>query len=213
MSGPTWISPTLPVAQVANMCATGDSITACSTYCTTTQRWPYLLGQLAGAAYGSTCTNDGVSGNSIADMVTRQAATDAFYNGAMQQNHLFLMAGTNILGTAPAAPASLSQLQKYIAARVATGWMVHVFTLADFNPYSPTFNPARHIYNPQIKSQFLALGAVGVIDLGGSAEMGVDGPGLSANFGADLGHPSPAGAIVIANYAYAELKRTARFLH
>jgi lysophospholipase L1-like esterase len=203
----------LPGSHVVNVTCDGDSITSGTTYATATQRYPYVLSAQAGAAYGGAgaITNLGVSGNTIEDLLTRAAATDATYDGSKQQNILLVMAGTNNLGTSD-PNTTFAHLAEYVRDRRATGWLVGIWTLMDFNPRAPVFQAARLIYNQLIRTQCRNIGAAGFIDIGASPEMGGAGPALSANFGADLGHPNPLGYQIMANYAQAWLARTAVYL-
>lgn len=75
-----------------------------------------------------TFDNIGAAGESIAQIVARGTATDAYFNTANSFNVLFMMGGVNNFEAVPFATA-YSQLQSYWAARRAKGWTVVASTL------------------------------------------------------------------------------------
>lgn len=214
--GPKWLKPVQAPNHIVNVVCDGDSFTlGTSGGASSTQTYPYYLGQQAGSQYGgsgASIANLGVGGNTIQNMISRGAATDAYYSTGYRQNILLWLAGYNNYGDISLLAQTLSYSRQYIAARVAAGWTVGWFTLTDFTIRTePAFDTARRAHNTIMRAQYANYGAAGILDVGADAAMGATGAG-SPLFLPVTGHPTAAGNQVLANYAQAFLQRMAVYL-
>jgi len=152
------------------VCAEGDSII-------TNDTTFYNSGTFQAGDYG---LNYGVSGSSLASLVSRASIVDATIPPGTSVKHILgvLIGANDLAGYAgaddtAAATSYLTNLMAYIAARRASGWKVVACTVLPQGG-ATTFNTRRAIVNTGLRTQ-AGLGNIDALaDFDTDAQMGID---------------------------------------
>ena len=162
-----------------------------------------VVEQLEQLGYGRCLrVNLGVDAQTIANMSTDAAATDAFYNGSLRRNVIVVFAGTNDLYFGATATDTYNALVSYCQARQTTGWEVVVVTmLPRSSAGTPAgFETARGTVNGNIRSNWRTF-ADAIADIAADGRIGDSGDELDTTYyNADKVHLVDAGHDVVTEH-------------
>jgi lysophospholipase L1-like esterase len=171
----------------------GDSLTMRRTY-------PLSVLRLCGR--GHPYANFAVGGQRSDQILAREAATLAAYDGTCTKNFLFILAGTNDINAARSAAQIFSDLSSYCAAAKAAGFTVIISTVYK----NGTFDATKETVRTTLNTSILGMGAElvdGIIDAGGDATLGT--PTDKNYFTGDTVHLTAKGDAYMATLAKAVL--------
>ena len=206
---PTQTAPLAPISRTITVASTclvafdGDSITR-GLGTSLNHSFPFqVVEQLEQLGYGRCLrVNLGVDAQTIANMSTDAAATDAFYNGSLRRNVIVVFAGTNDLYFGATATDTYNALVSYCQARQTTGWEVVVVTmLPRSSAGTPAgFETARGTVNGNIRSNWRTF-ADAIADIAADGRIGDSGDELDTTYyNADKVHLVDAGHDVVTEH-------------
>lgn len=196
-------------AYTLNLVYEGDSISQ-GTGTTRTQPWCAMVRRTSRESWRM--ANMGISGSQISTMTARSATTDSFIIGGAR-NVLNILIGRNDAGVGGLTAAQIySALITYVQARVAAGYEVWVCTTI---ATSSVIDTVLTDFNALIKGTsgggtgngiVIDAGANRVIDFRQIPELATPtAAGNATYYQGDSTHPTPAGALLMADYFNAQI--------
>lgn len=183
-----------------NVVCEGDSITQGFGQANAVSQ-PYPLQVLRRGIEDWRTVNVGVSGSTVANMVSRGTAVDARYEAGFTRNVLMVLIGRNDAQTLTAQQI-FDALVPYVQARVTAGWEVWVGTC--IGTTNTTWQAILTAYNAKLRGTdgpgiIVAAGATRVVDFAAISQLADSTAAANATYYQDGTHPTPVGAALMAN--------------